>query len=123
MPELPEFSAEDLRRAVIEIGEFLASETVVRALREVAGNDRLWESASAIPRDFLARRDVKVPERFDIVFEGMWPGRKCFKICRSVDPVPPPPDPTGLKMCVEPCLPGRGNLPSFVPGRDNAPAQ
>jgi hypothetical protein len=104
--EVPEFSGDDVRRAVGEIGEFLASDGVVTALREVGADEQLWARVSPLPRDYLGRRKVSLPEGFEIVFEGKWPGRKCFKICRSVDPVPPPPDPTGITICVELCLPG-----------------
>lgn len=104
--EVPEFSAEDVRQAVGEIGEFLASDGVVAALREVGADEQLWARVEPLPRDYLGRRKVSPPEGFEIVFEGKWPGRKCFKICRSIDPIPPPPDPTGITICVELCLPG-----------------
>jgi hypothetical protein len=107
MAEIPELSPESVRQALAELGEFLASDSVIAAIGEAGGEDDVWNRISLLPRDYLARRDVKVPERLEVVFEGKWPGRKCFRICRSIDPIPPPPDPTGLMICVELCLPWR----------------
>lgn len=101
-------SQDQVRSAVDEIREFL-SEEVLAAFAEAAGDSDLWPRASTLTRDFFARRGVSFPDRLEVEFvqDPGRPGGRCLKICRSADPVPPPPDPSGIVICVQVCLPGR----------------
>lgn len=88
------------------------------ALSRAAADKDLWTRAEANPRQYLRENGVELDESLEVgigLFGGeKWPGRQCFRVCRSIDPVPPPPDPTGITICVQICLPGRG--PGAPPG-------
>ncbi|MGH2545604.1 MAG: hypothetical protein ACRDHJ_01865, partial [Actinomycetota bacterium] len=105
----PELSGRAIGDALNEIAGFLTNDAVVAAIQRATAEDDVWGRIASLPRDYLLRRDVVIPDRLELTLQregGRWPGRRCFKVCRSVDPVPPPPDPTGIKICVELCLPG-----------------
>jgi hypothetical protein len=104
-------SAEGVRAALDEIREFL-NESVIGALAEAAHDQDLSSRVVAVPRDFLLRRELPVPQRLEVSIrneignrEMGLPGRTCFRFCRTVDPTPPPPDPSGIVFCVELCVP------------------
>jgi hypothetical protein len=113
---VPGLSAELVRAALADIREVL-DDDLIHHLTEAAGDSELWTRAAALPRDYLARRGIELPARIEIDLNRpkAWPGRCCFKICRSVDPFPPPPDPSGIFFCVYLCLPCRPDRPPIPP--------
>lgn len=104
-------SQENVSSAVDEIRQYL-SEDVLTAFAQAASDLDLWQRAATLTRDFFSRRGISFPDQLAVEFmqDSGKPGGRCIKICRSVDPVPPPPDPSGVVVCVQVCLPGRPNL-------------
>ncbi|MGH2767158.1 MAG: hypothetical protein ACRDKA_14815 [Actinomycetota bacterium] len=118
--KVPELSGYAIGDALNEIGGFLTNDAVITAIQKATGEDEVWGRIASLPRDYFLRREIVIPDRLELTLQheslGVgWLGGRCFKVCRSVDPVPPPPDPTGIKICVELCLPWRGEGPPVPP--------
>jgi hypothetical protein len=109
MDKHPPVATDEVKTALREIEEFL-EQGALEALSTAAADGELWPRARSAPRDYLLSRDVELPGRLEIVIgpfgPSRWPGRRCFTICRGVDPWPPPPEgPSGITVCVNICIP------------------
>ena len=71
-------SQDNVRSAVDEIQEFL-SEEVLSAFAQAAQEPDLWSRASALTRDFFARRGVSFPDKLGVEFvlDSATPGGRC----------------------------------------------
>ncbi|MGI8425829.1 MAG: hypothetical protein ACR2FO_02950 [Actinomycetota bacterium] len=90
---VPQVLSAWVRRSLEEVGAF-ATEEVLAAFQQAAGDPAEWESAKSDPAGLLRSKNIDVPQTLEIVFEdqaatGDKAARRCLRVSRNE----PPPDP------------------------------
>ena len=102
----PQVLSSWVRRSLEEVSAF-ATDEVLEAFQEAAGNQDTWSSAKSDPAGFLRERNIAVPQTLEIIFDDQQAtsdkaARRCLRVCRNE----PPPDPGAppIVWCYDICL-------------------
>jgi len=102
----PQMLSAWVRRSLEEVSAF-ATDEVLAAFQDAAGDQVKWENAKRDPKGLLKSRGIEIPETLEILFDdqpanGPQAARRCLRVCRNE----PPPDPgtPPIVWCYNICL-------------------